>query len=180
MGLGFVKIGVDAVVCEEGAVGSVFGDAAVVEDDDAVAEFAAAHAVGDVDSGFAGGHLAELFVDFSLSDRVEGCGRLVEDDERGILVEGAGDGGALGFAAGEVDTGAVVVVKAGADALRELLYTVGETDFCKRGLQSSFINRSPCGDVFVERKGEQVEILEYQGDALDVLILIVIATIEVV
>ena len=37
--------------------------------------------------------LAELFVDFSLSDRVEGCGRLVEDDERGILVEGAGDGG---------------------------------------------------------------------------------------
>ena len=58
MGLGFVKIGVDAVVCEEGVVGSVFGDAAVVEDDDAVAEFAAAHAVGDVDSGFAGGHLA--------------------------------------------------------------------------------------------------------------------------
>ena len=129
MGLGFVKIGVDAVVCEEGVVGSVFGDAAVVEDDDAVAEFAAAHAVGDVDSGFAGGHLAELFVDFSLSDRVEGCGRLVEDDERGILVEGAGDGGALGLAAGKVDTGAVVVVKAGADALREVLYTVGETDF---------------------------------------------------
>lgn len=31
MGLGFVKIGVDAVVCEEGVVGSVFGDAAVVE-----------------------------------------------------------------------------------------------------------------------------------------------------
>ena len=96
MGLGFVKIGVDAVVCEEGVVGSVFGDAAVVEDDDAVAEFAAAHAVGDVDSRFTGGHLAELFVDFGLSDRVEGCGRLVEDDERGILVEGAGDGGALG------------------------------------------------------------------------------------
>ena len=37
--MGFVKIGVDAVVCEEGVVGSVFGDAAVVEDDDAVAEF---------------------------------------------------------------------------------------------------------------------------------------------
>ena len=34
MGLGFVKIGVDAVVCEEGVVGSVFGDAAVVEDHD--------------------------------------------------------------------------------------------------------------------------------------------------
>ena len=64
MGLGFVKIGVDAVVCEEGVVGSVFGDAAVVEDG----------------------------------------GRLVEDDERGVFVEGAGDGGALGLAAGEVDT----------------------------------------------------------------------------
>lgn len=160
MGLGFVKIGVDAVVCEEGVVGSVFGDAAVVEDDDAVAEFAAAHAVGDVDGGFAGSHLAELFVDFGFGDGVEGGGRLVEDDERGILVEGAGDSGALGLAAGEVDTGAVVVVKAGADALRELMYTVGETDFCKRGLQSSFINLGSGGDVFVEREGKQVEILE--------------------
>ena len=180
MGLGFVKIGVDAVVCEEGAVGAVLCNAAVVKDDNAVAEFAAAHAVGDVDGGFAGGHLAELFVDFGLSDRVEGCGRLVEDDERGILVEGAGDGGALGLAAGEVDTGAVVVVKAGADALRELLYTVGETDFCKRGLQGSFINRSPCGDVFVERKGEQVEILENDGEGLGVLFVIVFADVDAV
>ena len=113
MGLSFVKIGVDAVVCEEGVVGSVFGDAAVVEDDDAVAEFATAHAVGDVDGGFAGGHLAELFVDFGFGDGVEGGGRLVKDDERGVFVEGAGDGGALGFAAGEVHTGAVVVVEAG-------------------------------------------------------------------
>ena len=152
----------------------------MVEDDDAVAEFAAAHAVGDVDSRFTGDHLAELFIDFGLSDRVEGCGRLVEDDERGILVEGAGDGGALGLAAGEVDTGAVVVVKAGADALRELLYTVGETDFCKRGLQSSFINRSPCGDVFVERKGEQVEILENHGEGLGVLFVIVFADVNAI
>lgn len=44
MGLGFVKIGVDAVVCEEGVVGSVFGDAAVVEDHNAVTEFAATQA----------------------------------------------------------------------------------------------------------------------------------------
>ena len=156
------------------------GDAAVVEDDDAVAEFAAAHAVGDVDGGFAGSHLAELFVDFGFGDGVEGGGRLVEDDERGILVEGAGDSGALGLAAGEVDTRAVVVVKAGADALRELLYTVGETDFCKRGLQSSFINRSPCGDVLVERKGEQVEILENHGEGLGVLFVIVFADVDAV
>ena len=140
MGLGFVKIGVDAVVCEEGVVGSVFGDAAVVEDG----------------------------------------GRLVEDDERGGFVEGAGDGGALGLAAGEVDTGAVVVVKAGAGALRELLYTVCETYLCKRGLQSSFINRSPCGDVFVERKGEQVEILENHGEGLGVLFVIVFADVDAV
>ena len=76
-------------------MGSVFGDAAVVEDHNAVTEFAATHAVGDVDGGFAGNHLAELFVDFSFGDWIEGSGRLVEDDERGILVEGAGDGGAL-------------------------------------------------------------------------------------
>ena len=134
MGLGFVKIGVDAVVCEEGVLGSVFGDAAVVEDHNAVTEFAATHAVGDVDGGFAGNHLAELFVDFSFGDWIEGSGRLVEDDERGILVEGAGDGGALGLAAGKVDTGAVIVVETRVCSLRETLYAFCETDFCKRGL----------------------------------------------
>lgn len=136
--------------------------------------------MGDVDSRFTGGHLAELFVDFGLSDRVEGCGRLVEDDERGILVEGAGDGGALGLAAGKVDTGAVVVVKAGADALRELLYTVGETDFCKRGLQSSFINLGSGGDVFVEREGKQVEILENDGECLRVLFVAIFADVNAI
>ena len=115
-------------------MGAVLCNAAVVKDDNTVAEFAAAHAVGDVDGGFAGGHLAELFVDFSLSDRVEGSGRLVEDDERGILVEGAGDGGALGLAAGKVDTGAVIVVETRVCSLRETLYAFCETDFCKRGL----------------------------------------------
>ena len=94
MGLGFVKIGVDAVVCEEGVVGSVFGDAAVVEDG----------------------------------------GRLVEDDERGVFVEGAGDGGALGFAAGKVDTGAIVVVEACVCSLGETLYAFCESDLCKSGL----------------------------------------------
>ena len=94
MGLGLVEGGVDAVLGKKHVVCAVLCNAAVVKDDNAVAEFAAAHAVGDVDGGFAGGHLAELFVDFSLSDRVERSGRLVEDDERGILVEGAGDGGA--------------------------------------------------------------------------------------
>lgn len=99
-------------------MGSVFGDAAVVEDHNAVTEFAATHAVGDVDGGFAGNHLAELFVDFSFGDWIEGSGRLVEDDERGILVEGAGDGGALGLAAGKVDTGAVIVVETRVCSLR--------------------------------------------------------------
>ena len=83
--------------------------------------------MGDVEGGAPLGHLAVFEIDLVLRNRVERGGRLVEDDERGILVEGAGDGGALGLAAGKVDTGAVVVVKAGADALRELLYTVGET-----------------------------------------------------
>ena len=42
--------------------------------------------------------------------------------------------------------------------VRELLYTVGETDFCKRGLQSSFINLGSGGDVFVEREGKQAPL----------------------
>ena len=115
-------------------MGAVLCDAAVVEDHNAVTEFAAAHAVGDVDGGFAGDHLAELFVNFSFGDRVEGSGWLVEDDKRGVFVEGAGDGGALGFAAGKVDTGAIVVVEACVCSLGEMLYAFCESDLCKSGL----------------------------------------------
>ena len=165
---------------EEGFMGSILCNMAVVENDDAVAEFAAAHAVGDVDGGFAGGHLAELFVDSGFGDGVEGGGWLVEDDERGVFVESAGDGGALGFAAGEVHTGAVVVVEAGVDALREQLHTFGETDFFKRRCKGGFVDFGSGGDVFVEREGEQVEVLEDDGEGLRVLFVVVFADVNAV
>ena len=120
--------------CKKRVVGAVLCDAAVVEDHNAVTEFAAAHAVGDVDGGFAGDHLAELFVNFSFGDWIEGSGWLVENNERGVFIEGAGDGGALGFAAGKVDTGAIVVVETRVCSLRETLYAFRKADFCKRGL----------------------------------------------
>lgn len=72
-----IKSGINAMFCEKHVVGAILGDAAVVEDYDAVAEFAAAHSVGDVDGGFAGGYLAELFVDFGFGDGVEGGGWFV-------------------------------------------------------------------------------------------------------
>ena len=166
--------------CKKRVVGAVLCDVAVVEDHNAVTEFAAAHAVGYVDGGFAGDHLAELFVNFSFGDRVEGSGWLIEDDKRGIFVEGAGDGGALGFAAGEVHTGAVVVVEAGVGALRELTDAVGEADFGEGGCKGCFVNLGSCGDVFVERKGEQVEILENHGEGPGVLFVIVFADVDAV
>lgn len=79
LGLGLVEGGVDAVLGKKRVVCAVLCDAAMVEDHNAVTEFAAAHAVGDVDGGFAGNHLAELFVDFSFGDWIEGSGRLAED-----------------------------------------------------------------------------------------------------
>lgn len=58
----------------------------------------------DEDDGDAGGvlELAQEFDDAALDDGVEGGGDFVADEHAGAGGEGAGDGGALDFAAGEL------------------------------------------------------------------------------
>ena len=62
----------------------------------------------------------------------------------------------------------------------EVMYTVGENDFYKRELQSSFNNLGSGGDVFVEREGKQVEILENDGECLRVLFVAIFADVNAI
>ena len=98
MGLGFVKIGVDAVVCEEGVVGSVFGDAAVVEDHDDIGILDGGQAVRDDEHRAALHQLIHAALDDGLGACVDGRGRLVEDQHGGVAEKDARDGEQLSLA----------------------------------------------------------------------------------
>ena len=64
--------------------------------------------------------------------------------------------------------------------LRELMDAVGEADFGEGGLQSSFVDLGSGGDVFVEREGKQVEILENDGECLRVLFVAIFADVNAI
>ena len=52
--------------------------------------------------------------------------------------------------------------------------------FAREDLQSSFINLGSGGDVFVEREGKQVEILENDGECLRVLFVAIFADVNAI
>lgn len=69
-----------------------------------VTEFTGGQPVGDIDRGLIACDLIELTVNLRFGDGVKRCGRLIENDERRILVERTGNGDLLCFAAGNLYT----------------------------------------------------------------------------
>ena len=59
-------------------------------------------AVGDGEGGAAGGQARQGFLNQPLGVRVEGAGGLVQNQDARVFQDGAGDGDALLFAAGEL------------------------------------------------------------------------------
>ncbi len=76
-------------------------DAAVVEDDDVVGVADGFEAVGDEQAGAAPSGGQEFPGDAGLGAFVHGAGGLVEEEDRGVGEQGAGQGEALALAAGE-------------------------------------------------------------------------------
>jgi hypothetical protein len=76
-------------------------DAAMVEHDDLVGVADGGQPVGDGDGGAALGEGVEGMLDGSFGFGVQGAGGLVEYEYAGVAEQGAGDGDALLFAAGE-------------------------------------------------------------------------------
>ena len=60
--------------------------------------------MGDINCGLIACDLIKLTVDLRFGDGIERRGRLVQDDERRILVERTGNGDLLCFAAGNLNT----------------------------------------------------------------------------
>jgi hypothetical protein len=80
--------------------------------------------VRDQERGGAAGHVDELVEEGGLGPNVQGCGRLVEDQDRGAVLEGEqrpGDGDALPLAAGQLRAVLVLAGEGSVEAARQAL-----------------------------------------------------------
>ena len=141
--------------------GLIAGDDTVPDGDDAVSEFGDVGLVGDEDDGVAAGmKIVEERHDLVAGLGVEVSGRLVRQDDGGIVDQGASDGDALALAAGEF-VGFVQHARAEADALEGSLGAL--LALCCR---SAVIDERQLDVVERCGPGQEIEGLEDESDLL--------------
>ena len=84
-------------------MGTLFDDAAVFDDADAVGFADGGEAVSDDDGGTALHEGIEGFLNLFFGLGIEAGGGLVEEEDGGVFQDGPGDGHALALSAGEFD-----------------------------------------------------------------------------
>lgn len=143
-------------------VGADVGEAAVLQDGDAVGEVQRGAAVGDEEGGAALHDVLEGLVDLVLDLGVHGGGGVVEDEQAGVGEDRPGERDALALAAGEgeavfADRGVVALGEFGDETVR--LGGAG-------GLHDLFRGRvgTAVGDVVADRVREQEGVLGDQAD----------------
>ena len=145
-------------------MGSRGHDAAMVHDDDHVTAKDGREPVGDGDHGAASGELLQSVLDHLLRLGVEGRGRLVEQEDRSGLEQGAGDGETLLLAAGEeaslVPDHGLVAVGLGHDEIVGVGEACRLLDFGLRGVETAE------ADVLVDRVVEEKALLRHDADLL--------------
>src|SRR5690606_15196818 len=95
------QAGIQAAARHQGVVGSFLDDAAAVDDIDAVGVLHRRQAVGDHQGGAAVHQPLQRRLHDGFALGVQRAGRLVQQQDRRVLQEGAGDGDALALAAGQ-------------------------------------------------------------------------------
>ena len=98
---GFAQFGVGAAKRKEFGVGSLFDEFSVVEDADAVCLLHGGEAVCNDKAGAVRAQVFKRLLDKAFGGVVEGGGGFVEQQQRGIFQQRAGDGKALFLAAGK-------------------------------------------------------------------------------
>jgi hypothetical protein len=86
-----VEAAVETGACEELVMAALLEDRAVLDDDDVVGVADRREAMGDDERGATAGEAAQRVEQRGLGPRVERRSRLVEDQDRSVLEERAGD-----------------------------------------------------------------------------------------
>ena len=145
-------------------VGALFDEFSVVKHADAVGLLDGGEAVGNDKAGAVGAKVFKRFLDESLGVVVERGGGLVEQQQRGIFQQGAGDGEPLFFAAGEAAAAlagdGVEAVGTGADEVGGVGGFEGGPDFLVGGVvfgeQEIFAQRGVEEEAFLGDVAELV------------------------
>ena len=122
--------GVEAALADELIVPALGDDAALLHDDDAVGAQHRGEAMGDHQGGAAGGKVLERLLHRALGFRVERRGRLVEQQDRRVAQDGAGDREPLALAAGEPHA---LLAEEGLEALRQAIEELRRRGCLSRG-----------------------------------------------
>ena len=142
------------LVREQRRVRSLLDDLPGAEHNDLVAEFAGGEPVRNVNGGLAAHHVVEPLVDLRLGDRVERGGRLVENEERRVLIKRTGNGDLLPLAAGDLDA---LVVKIAEETrlrpLRKLCKPLAEARLPERRFGAGAVILRRGGDILPTETG---------------------------
>lgn len=146
-------------------MGALFGDdAALVHDVDAVGVADRGEAVGDDDHRAVGGEASQGALDGGLGLVVHGGGGLVEDHDRGVLEDRAGQGDPLPLSAGERGTAftdqGVVAVRQRRDEGVGLGHGSGPEHFLVRGCEAAV------ADVVRDAAVEEERVLGDEADGV--------------
>src|SRR5690606_15810226 len=143
-------------------VGAEFSDPPVLEDDDQVGIANGREPVGDRNGGTVAGDPLERSLDRRFGLVVHRAGRFVEDQDRRVLEDGAGNGDALALTSGQLlsalaDDG-VVSVREPADELLGFGQPSGTNDVLVTGAPA------PVNDVLANGTMEEEDVLTDQAD----------------
>jgi hypothetical protein len=141
-------------------VGGEADDAAAVEDEDAVRVAERGEAVGDDEAGAAAHEPVDSALHLGLGDRVEARRGLVEEQDRRVREERAGDGEPLPLSAGEL---AAPHAEGRVVASRERLDVVVDERGARRRLHLGVRRAGPAdADVVANGGGEEERLLGHQ------------------
>src|SRR5215207_3449822 len=162
--LEFVEAPVEVTAREELLVRAALAQLAVVEDEYLVGALDGREAVRDDDGGAVAQHALDGLLDELLGLGVDGAGRLVEDEERRVEGERAGERDELLLA--DRETGAALAhlgVEAFGQALDE---AVGV--HLARGPADALVRHVPAAeaDVALDRPAEEEHVLQDDGEVL--------------
>ena len=130
-----------------GSAAVAFADPAVVDDHDLVGVADGGEAVGDDEDGAADAQAFQRFLHFGFAFGVERAGGFVEQQQRRVFQDGAGDADALALAARQPHTSfaqeSVVALGQGADEVVRVRCFGGGANLVVAGLGLAYATMSP-------------------------------------
>ena len=126
-------------------------------------------------------NLVEVLVDLHLRHRVQGGGGLIQHHKGGVLVQGAGQGDFLRLAPGDLHAAFVkLLVQRRLQALGQGGQPLPKAGHLQAPGGPALVHLHSGGHVLPQGEGQQLEILEYHREQVDVLPVAVLADVNAV